>query len=128
MRTSFMIASYARSALPRAGLGWNSAVLRARSANSAGADILYEFLHVVGDHDRLQRKDIAGGMGDPGATTTTGSVTRLLDRGRRFGVVRSVWVGKFFYRSFKLSLENCFTVVYLIPQLLWIFNFSKTRV
>jgi hypothetical protein len=47
------------SALPRAGLRRNSAVLSARSANSTSADIFDEFFHVVRDHHRLQRKDVA---------------------------------------------------------------------
>src|SRR6516162_2063150 len=128
MRTSFMIASYARSALPRAGLGRNSAVLSARSANSTGADILYEFLHIVGDHHRLQRKHVARCMGDPRTTAPAGSVTRLLDRGSGLGIMRSVGISKFFYRSLKLPLQNCFTAVNLIPQLFRIFNFSQTRV
>src|SRR6516225_1530690 len=119
-----MIASYPRSALPRAGLRRTSAMLSTRGANSAGADIFYEFLDVVRDHHRLQRKPVPRSMGDPGTTAAAGSISRLLDRCSGPGIIRSVGIGKFFYRSLKLALETCFAIIYLIPQLLWIFNSS----
>src|SRR5215472_15809854 len=112
-----MIASYPTSALPRARLRGTSTVLSARSANSTGADILYELLHVVEDHDRLQRKHVGRCMGDSRTTTAAGSVSCLPDRGSRFGVIQSIRISKLFYWSLKLTLNDRFTGVNLIPQL-----------
>src|SRR5262249_60286937 len=122
------MASQLWRAPPRAGLRRYSSVPSSRRSNSTRANIFDEFLHVVGDHHRLQQKDVARCMGDPRTTAAAGSVSRLLDRCGGLGIIRAIGIGKFFYRSLELSFKDYFAVVDLIPQLRCIFNLGKTRV
>src|SRR6516165_3370884 len=67
-------------------------------------------------------------MGDSRTTTAAGSVSCLLDRGSRLGIILSIRISKLFYWSFKLTFKNHFASVNLIPQHSRIFNSIETRV